>query len=270
MNVKTMKNTFAKTCISVALCATLGCSESKTETDSVVASEPKGEVAAATALEGFTTDYDGALKRAAERGVLTLVLFTGSDWCAWCQLLEEEVLSKKEFIAKAKDLYELVYCDFPQGKKLPKELAARNKLLSKKYNVESFPTVIVVDKAGNAVTKLGYREGGPEKWLEYATKEISIADVVAKYLKPFDDEYGKIDDEAFAAFEKGREAMKDETDMKKRAAIFDPIVAAPLAKAKDFASRLRAAEMPEELSERKADLIEAVDHVIFALENENR
>ena len=243
-----------------AIAALSGCSEK--------AADPAADSAPAATPEGFTTDYDGALERAASRGVHTLVLFTGSDWCCWCQKLEEEVLSKPEFVAKAKELYELVYCDFPSEKKLPEEIAARNKKLEEKYKVEGFPTVVVLDKTGQKVATLGYREGGPEKWLEYAEKEIAISGVVEKHFKPFDEEFGRLDDESFAAFEKAREAIKNEGDKIKRIETAKKLMAGPLAKMKDFRKRLAEAEMPQELAEKKSDLLDAVDHVIHALENE--
>lgn len=255
-------NKYARIGAAVALCAAVGCSRQEPP-------EADAKDVAAAAIAGFTTDYDGALKRAAERGVGTLVLFTGSDWCVWCQRLEKEVLSKPEFLAKAKERYELVYCDFPAEKELPKKLADRNKKLAEKYHVSGYPTVIALDKDGRVAATLGYKDGGPEKWLEYAEKESALAGAVAKHLKAFDEEFNKLDNEAFAIFEKARKAVESETDKDKRKQTLNGLFAEPLAKMKDFEKRLSAAEMPEELADKKADLVEAAKHVIFALENED-
>ncbi|MBQ9430515.1 MAG: thioredoxin family protein [Kiritimatiellae bacterium] len=224
--------------------------------------------AAAAAQTGFTTDYDVALKRAAEQGKRTLVLFTGSDWCVWCKKLESEVFSKPEFLAAAKEKYELVCCDFPSKKKLPPELKKRNEELQKKYSVNGFPTVVALDKNGKLLATLGYKQGGAEKWLEYAEKEIAAGGDVAKFLKPFDDEFQKLDDETFAIFQKAQKAIRGVQGEDERAKICKPMFEAPLAKLKDFVARLRAAEMPESVAEKKADLIAAADHVIFALQHE--
>ena len=225
-------------------------------------------IPAGDAPEGFTTDFEAAISRAAERGVGTLVFFTGSDWCHWCQKLEREVLSKPEFVAKAKDKWELVYCDFPEETKLPKALSDQNETLKTAFDVKMFPTAVALDRDGHLVATLGYNKGGPKKWLEYAEREIALAGVTAKYIKPFDDEYNRLDDAAFAAFKKAQAAVKGVDDREKRAAVYQELFTPHLQKLRDYVERLSAAEIPEELEAKRADLLEAAKHVIFALENE--
>ncbi len=217
--------------------------------------------------KGFTTDVDAAMKRAAARGVRTLVLFTGSDWCVWCKKLAEEVLSTPEFLASATGKYELACCDFPSGRRLPDALKRRNEALKERYGVTAFPTVAVLDVRGNLETKLSYKNGGAEKWLAYAESEIASAGLVAKYLKPFDDEYNEIDDKAFADFKIAEAAIKGVEGEDARLKVWKSLLDGHLAKARDFEKRLSKAEMPDSLSERKKDLLESIRHVAFALEH---
>ena len=62
----------------------------------------------------WTMDYTNALDQAKAEGKWTLVLFTGSWWCPWCQPLEQKVLDTKAWAdyAEARGFYE-AEMDFP-------------------------------------------------------------------------------------------------------------------------------------------------------------
>lgn len=189
-------------------------------------------------------------------GKTTLLLFTGSDWCIWCKKLEKEVFSTPEFKKGIEGKYELVVCDFPRDKsKIDPATTKRNQALKKKFSPRGFPTVFAIAPTGETICSLGYHEGGPEAWLKYAKNEIAIADVVATYLKPFNDEFDKLDNEIFPLFQKV-EAKKLEKSA----------LDAPLAKLREFVKRLESAKMPESLAARKKDLLDYAKHVVKALE----
>ncbi len=95
------------------------------------------------ALTGFDADYDAALARAKTSGRPLFVLFTGSDWCIWCQKLEEEVLSQKEFLDFATNTYELVELDYPMVKPQLAAQKKRNQELAKKFKIEGYPVLSV-------------------------------------------------------------------------------------------------------------------------------
>ena len=46
--------------------------------------------------DGFIDDFDMALESAKKSGKTVLAVFSGSDWCYWCKVLEKDYLSKKE------------------------------------------------------------------------------------------------------------------------------------------------------------------------------
>lgn len=117
---------------------------------------------------GFTDDLDAALASAKTSGKLVYACFSGSDWCGWCQRLEQEVLSKAEFQDAVKDAYELVYIDSPSDKSLLSERARKeNPKLTKKFGIRGFPTALILDGEGRKVAETGYRRGGPEKYAKY-------------------------------------------------------------------------------------------------------
>ena len=123
--------------------------------------------------EGWTDDYDAALKRAAEENKLVLADFSGSDWCGWCKKLDKEVFVTEEFKKGAADKFVLLMVDSPQDKSLLSDKAKeQNPKLVKKYDVNGFPTVLILDEKGEVVAQTGYQKGGPVKYLQMLESKV--------------------------------------------------------------------------------------------------
>jgi thioredoxin-related protein len=120
-----------------------------------------GSSAVFAAAGGWSDNFDKALAEAKAQKKMVLLDFTGSDWCSWCLKLHKEVFAKPEFDKYAKNNLVLVTVDFPQFKTLPAQVATQNDKLQKKYGVEHFPTIIVLNSDGKKVGNLEYEEGGP-------------------------------------------------------------------------------------------------------------
>lgn len=150
--------------LTVALMA--GCAQAGEP--STVSAEPQDGVP-----EGWTTDYEAALKQAKAENKDVLIDFTGSDWCGWCIKLSDEILDKPAFKDYAKENLILVYIDFPKSKEQSKELVAQNKELAKKFGVRGFPTLIILDSDGDKIGQMGYMRGGPKPFLEALEKVTS-------------------------------------------------------------------------------------------------
>jgi protein disulfide-isomerase len=113
-------------------------------------------------------DFEAAKAKAVKEGKPIFINFTGTDWCGWCIKLEKEVFSKKAFQDYAKDNLVLVEVDFPKKKEQTAELKEQNKKLDKEYGVEGYPTLYLLDATGKKLTEdIGYREGGPEAYVEH-------------------------------------------------------------------------------------------------------
>lgn len=112
------------------------------------------------------TDYAAALSEAKGQNRRVFLFFTGSDWCGWCMRLQKEILTTPEFASYASDNLVLVELDFPQKKRLPAPVKSQNEALARKYGIEGFPTVIVLDGSGRKVGQLGYQEGGPAPFVK--------------------------------------------------------------------------------------------------------
>ena len=59
-------------------------------------------IAASSTPAGFTDDLDAAIAAAKKSGKTVYAVFSGSDWCYWCKVLEEGYLSKPEFVKEFK------------------------------------------------------------------------------------------------------------------------------------------------------------------------
>lgn len=115
----------------------------------------------------WITDFKAAQELAKKNNKDLLLNFSGSDWCPWCQKLEKEVFSQDYFEQNAPANYVLLKLDFPKKKKLPDALQKQNQDLQKRYQVTGFPTIMLTDPAGEAYAHVGYRQGGPQKYLDH-------------------------------------------------------------------------------------------------------
>lgn len=121
----------------------------------------------------WQTDYAAALKQAATENKYVLVDFSGSDWCGWCMKLDREVFSQKEFIDYARAHLICVLLDFPRGKELPKTQKDANQALLERYQVEGFPTVLILNPQGRTIKRDGYQSGGAAAYVNFIESTIS-------------------------------------------------------------------------------------------------
>jgi thioredoxin-related protein len=123
----------------------------------------------------WSTDFAAAADLAKAQNKPLLLLFTGSDWCPACILMDKEVLSTRTFEDYAKKNLMLVLLDFPMSKTLPAEVEAQNKKLADKFKIEGYPTMILLNSQGDELAEmLGYQPGGPDTFI------AQIKEVLAK------------------------------------------------------------------------------------------
>ena len=171
---------------------------------------PADESAAAPAAKktstpaGWTDDFEAAKKLAAETDRDLFVLFTGTDWCSWCMRLEKEVFSQKGFIEKLSEKFVPVFIDRPEDKtRLSERAAAQNEELLRRYRIEGFPTVLLMDADGDVFAQTGYVKGGPENYLKQTdellekgknSSEYKTAKAIAALPKDAPDRIARIDE----------------------------------------------------------------------------
>jgi len=92
--------------------------------------------------KGWVDNVEDAFVQAKKEEKDLLLLFTGSDFCPPCIVMEKKVFSKEEFVSKATKGFVLVFIDFPES---DPALEKANTKYYEKYKVDGFPTVIVMD-----------------------------------------------------------------------------------------------------------------------------
>ena len=119
------------------------------------------------AADHWITDFAAAKAEAKKTGRPILADFTGSDWCGWCMKLDREVFSQKGFQQYAKESLVLFQADFPQQKKLSPKIVKQNERLQAKYQVEGYPTILLLDAEGAVLGQTGYAPGGAEAYVPH-------------------------------------------------------------------------------------------------------
>ena len=122
--------------------------------------------ASVRAESGWATDYKKAQEEAKASHRLVLVNFTGSDWCGYCIQLDRAILSQPQFKDYASKNLVLVEIDFPHRKAQSTETKKQNVELAERYQVEGFPTLVVLNGDGKTVWRYdGYYAGGVTAFL---------------------------------------------------------------------------------------------------------
>lgn len=125
--------------------------------------------------DGWLIDYKKALEQAAETKRPILMEFTGSSWCPPCKMMKSQVFASDDFKSFASKNLVLLELDFlPDGEPAVKSVAKQNTELAGKFNIEGFPTLILLDPAGKELARnVGFLPGGPKaliSWVESESK----------------------------------------------------------------------------------------------------
>jgi protein disulfide-isomerase len=87
----------------------------------------------------WKTSIAQAMAEAPQQNKQILLYFSGSDWCAPCVKMDQEVFSRKQFAEFASKNLILVKLDFPRHKKLSPDAKAQNEQLAKKVRDSRIP-----------------------------------------------------------------------------------------------------------------------------------
>ncbi|NMA41910.1 MAG: thioredoxin family protein [Oligosphaeraceae bacterium] len=122
----------------------------------------------------WTTNYDAALKLAEQEQLPIILNFTGSDWCRYCKILMRDVFSQQEWQDWVADKFILVYLDFPRNPELINaELMAQNAKLREQFQVEAFPSLLVLEHDGNLLGQVVMREDNSVRTVQRNLRAIN-------------------------------------------------------------------------------------------------
>lgn len=119
--------------------------------------------------QNWLTDFEQAKKTASDQDKNIIIVFSGSDWCAPCIKLDKNIWQSESFKNEAAKDWVLIKANFPRKKanELSKEQTEHNRKLAEKYNVEgSFPLVVILDKNGKLLGKMGFKNVSPEEYIK--------------------------------------------------------------------------------------------------------
>ena len=108
-----------------------------------------------------------AQRKSAQTGKPILVDFTGSDWCHWCVKLKEDVFETETFKKWAVENVILLELDYPKSVEQRPEIKQQNADMAERYNIDSYPTVLLLEANGDVLGKLGY-QAEPDAWISTA------------------------------------------------------------------------------------------------------
>jgi hypothetical protein len=74
--------------------------------------------------------------------------------------LKKEVFLKPDFVAYAQSNLTLVTIDFPKHKNVSSTLQATNQRVAQEFQVQGFPTLVLLDSQGRRLGNVNYAQGG--------------------------------------------------------------------------------------------------------------
>jgi protein disulfide-isomerase len=114
----------------------------------------------------WQTDFKKAQEEAKASNKLLFIDFTGSDWCGYCKMFDRDILSKPSFKDYASKNLVLLEVDFPRMKELSRETRMQNEKLATEYQIEGFPTGVVLNGNGQKVWRFdGYYSDGADAFI---------------------------------------------------------------------------------------------------------
>jgi len=100
-----------------------------------------------------------------------VILFTGTSWCPACMKLEREVISNPEFSKSVGQKFIFLKAEFPEYSE-SSVMASPYKPLLDRYNVNAFPTLVVVNANGQKLYTVNYKSGGPNVYAQELLQKL--------------------------------------------------------------------------------------------------
>lgn len=120
----------------------------------------------------LTENFDKALELSKAHDMPLVLIFTAGDWCSFSQKLYEKILLTEEFAEEVNKKFVFVKIDFKdQSVAHHSALLEHHIALKKRYAIQDFPQIILLDPKGLEIAKLGYSEEMP---LEYGKRLVSL------------------------------------------------------------------------------------------------
>lgn len=124
-----------------------------------------GHSPAVVANDHWREDVATAVSQAREQQKDLLLLYTGSDWCPPCKMLEKEVFAEDDFYTRIGDHFVLVKFDYPREIEQSDALRQQNSEWAEKYGIAGYPTIVLADAQLRPYGITGYQPGGVDAFV---------------------------------------------------------------------------------------------------------
>lgn len=104
-----------------------------------------GPVVPANRVARWNTDMSSARREAQKYNLPIYLVFTGTSWCPPCQRMEKEVFNSSEFRTFSNRKLVLMKVVVPASRKI----SGLNSQLSTRFDIRSYPTILLLDSNGN-------------------------------------------------------------------------------------------------------------------------
>jgi len=118
----------------------------------------------------WQTDYSKVLSQSQKEGKPLLLFFEGSDWSGTAMKMKHEVLDTPAFQQKVGNRFIFMEVDFPKYSSLNETLALQNANLKKRFQIEQFPALLLLDKQERVIAQFGYSHENAEQLAENLLK----------------------------------------------------------------------------------------------------
>jgi thiol-disulfide isomerase/thioredoxin len=120
-------------------------------------------------LTRWHDSWGDALAESQSTGHPILADFTGSDWCHWCTKLKQNVFETPTFQQWAGENVVLLELDYPKRKNQAADIKQQNEQLATRYQISSYPTVLLLATDGNVIGQVKYsKDMSPTAWVDAA------------------------------------------------------------------------------------------------------
>lgn len=121
----------------------------------------------------YSPNFEYAKETALQENKDILLVFSGSDWCKPCVVLDKTILQDSVFVVFANENLKVYKADFPRKKKnkLSKEQEEYNDILASKYNKNGeFPKVLLFSPNLELKATLIYNNMSAENFINQIKK----------------------------------------------------------------------------------------------------
>lgn len=127
---------------------------------------------------------DDAFAKSKAEQLPILLIFSGSDWCIPCIRFQNTILADKYFREFANKQLIVLKADFPQRKKIAKELVKQNEELAEQYNPDgAFPRLVILKPDRSVISTIEYTNQTPMVFIMELTKLLQQAGMLKEFTR---------------------------------------------------------------------------------------